>query len=244
MIKSNIFRLGKPALLLALALGSVQAGATTQLIQNGGFEADAAETYSPTSWSVVEDGQLGGVLATGASVSSATGWAINGPANGSYFGLVEATSISRNALIQAFVAPQLSNATLSFSLFMASPQASIAVDPAGLDYTVDGDNQHVRVDLLSASAGSFDTGANVVASFDVSSASSAWGSYSFDVTNLLAAGGSYQLRFANVANRGQLQLGVDDVSLQVMAVPEPESYALMLAGLGVIGAIARRRKQS
>lgn len=248
MSNSNIFRLAKPALLLALALGSAQAFAVpqigTQLIANGGFEADAAETYSPSSWTVVEDGQLGGVLATGATVSSATGYGINGPQSGNYFGLVEATTVSRNALIQSFVAPQVSSAQLSFSLFVASPQASLAVDPAGLDYTVDGDNQHVRVDLLKATAGSFETGSAVVASFNVASAGSAWGSYSFDVTNLLAAGGSYQLRFANVANRGQLQLGVDNVSLQVTAVPEPESYAMLLAGLGVIGAIARRRKQA
>jgi len=53
------------------------------------------------------------------------------------------------------------------------------------------------------------------------------------------------LRFA-VANNipAQMQLGVDNVSLQVTAVPEPQSYALMLAGLGMIGAVARRRSRS
>lgn len=224
----------------ALVAGYAQAGAA-ELIVNGGFEADASETYTPMGWHVIEDGQLGGVLATGATTSSATGWNVNGPANGRYFGLVEATAPSRNALIQSFVAPQLSNATLSFSLFMASPQAPIVVDPAGLDFTVLGDNQHVRVDLLSASAGNFDTGASVVGSFDISSVTDTWGSYNFDVTHFLASGGSYQLRFANVANRGQLQLGVDNVSLEVTAVPEPESYAMLLAGLGLLGAIARRR---
>lgn len=34
------------------------------------------------------------------------------------------------------------------------------------------------------------------------------------------------------------------VSLQVTAVPEPESYAMLLAGLGLIGAIARRRQEN
>lgn len=31
-------------------------------------------------------------------------------------------------------------------------------------------------------------------------------------------------------------------SLTVSAVPEPEFYAMLLAGLGIIGAVARRRK--
>lgn len=33
-------------------------------------------------------------------------------------------------------------------------------------------------------------------------------------------------------------------SILVSAVPEPETYAMLLAGLGVMGAIARRRKQA
>lgn len=235
---SRAARLGLVA--AAVALGSAQAGAN-QLIANGGFEADAMETYTPAAWSVAEDGQMGGVLATATNVSYATGTATPGAASGGFYGLVEAFAPSANALIQSFAAPQVTSAVLSFNLFVANPYGT-AVDPAGLDYTVDGDNQHVRVDLLATQAGSFETGATVLRSFDVAGAGSTWGSYSFDVTDILAAGGSYQLRFANVANRGELQLGVDNVSLEVTPVPEPETYALFLAGLGLLGAITRRRR--
>ena len=34
----------------------------------------------------------------------------------------------------------------------------------------------------------------------------------------------------------------DDMVVSVTAVPEPETYAMMLAGLGLMGAVARRRK--
>lgn len=37
-------------------------------------------------------------------------------------------------------------------------------------------------------------------------------------------------------------VGIDNIRFSVTAVPEPETYALLLAGLGVVGAIARRKK--
>lgn len=48
------------------------------------------------------------------------------------------------------------------------------------------------------------------------------------------------VKFASTLNA----LETDNFAYSVTAVPEPESYAMMLAGLGLMGAIARRRSQS
>lgn len=57
-----------------------------------------------------------------------------------------------------------------------------------------------------------------------------------------AADGSYALTFAN---QGGDSLGAIllDVQVATNAVPEPETYAFMLAGLGMLTAIGRRRQK-
>jgi hypothetical protein len=58
------------------------------------------------------------------------------------------------------------------------------------------------------------------------------GVYSFKITST-ATGTSNTNRF-----------NIDDFSANVTAVPEPETYAMMLAGLGAIGFMSRRRKKA
>ena len=49
-------------------------------------------------------------------------------------------------------------------------------------------------------------------------------------------------KFGNVANNQQVAIGYDYTIAG--PVPEPGTYAMLLAGLGAVGAIARRRKQA
>ena len=71
---------------------------------------------------------------------------------------------------------------------------------------------------------------------------------------ILGSGGTHSSFTPGLTYNGPLSIrfgyndwnvGIDNINFdQVAAVPEPETYAMLLAGLGLIGFMARRRKQT
>lgn len=59
---------------------------------------------------------------------------------------------------------------------------------------------------------------------------------------LLKSNGNNTLQFSAAGKADGI--GGNFGNVAVAAVPEPETYAMMLAGLGLVGAVARRRKQA
>jgi hypothetical protein len=57
----------------------------------------------------------------------------------------------------------------------------------------------------------------------------------------LTSGAGYELTFVGKWNAASGYTTNQSPSVSISAVPEPETYAMLLAGLGLIGTIARRR---
>lgn len=66
------------------------------------------------------------------------------------------------------------------------------------------------------------------------------GIYSYTSSSSLAAG-DYTLTFAGRWNAAEIWNATNSPSVSITAVPEPENYAMFLAGLGLIGAMVRRK---
>ncbi len=218
-----------------------------ELITNGGFE-----TGDFTGWSVQEAGTIGAVSVESGVLTPNSLKPTEGPASGTYYALMDDPFASANALIQTFSTGPVHSAVLSFNMFVNdhNPSGQVFVDPTGLDATTGGSyspNQHARVDLLTASASPFDTGAGVLKTFYLGGGTGRLfnNPYTeFNVTDVLAAGGTFQLRFAEVNNQGFFNVGVDNVSLQVTPVPEASTWAMMLAGLALTGLMTYRRRRA
>lgn len=235
--------------LLALTLAPC-AGAV-QLIANGGFEADAGLIQSPdafSAWAAAEDGIVGGVAISQGHAAPASGRATVGAAAGTNYAVLDLAAPSRMSISQGFTvgAAAAGPATLSFQWFASygGTEPGFIQQPHDLAHAGRGTVLALRVDVLKAGAPAFSTAAEDLVFSGWFSAPLAAGPQPYvNFTQSfagLAAGESYWLRFAAAANRGPLVVGIDQVSLNVAAVPEPATWALMVAGLAIFGVTARR----
>lgn len=66
----------------------------------------------------------------------------------------------------------------------------------------------------------------------------------YEATNLIGGTSSSTLSFVGTNVPGYIYLDNVSVTVQTAPVPEPATYAMLLAGLGMLGAVARRRARA
>ncbi len=224
------------AVTLAIAAPlAAQAVPTSNLITNGSFETYTGTTINSGHWTVVEgeNSSHGSKYLNGWQADATHGVELRHNVAGSaqdgnifaeldshygYFTGNTHTSPCCNSWISQSVDTDVGR--IYHLSYWYSPRGNVA--SASNDINV-----YWNGNLLKNNTGSV-SGSN----------STAWQQFEFDVTG---TGGWDTLKFAAGGTADTYGGSLDNVSL-VAAVPEPETYALMLAGLFAVGFVARRRQ--
>jgi hypothetical protein len=215
--------------------------AHASLILNGGFESGLA------GWTAADrigsDGTF--FLQTGTS-SPVNGFPVPPPPEGTFAAMTDSQAPGSHILYQDFLVPtSLGGGTIGFSLFINN-MADNFYTPSHLDFSTPDLNQQARVDVMTTSADPFslDVLQNLYQTLPGDPLVSGYTSFLLDISPLLLshAGETLRLRFAEVDNVFFFNLGVDAVSIDVTAAPEPSLWMLLGAPLAGLGLRARRRR--
>ena len=229
--------------IVLLALTFVRPATASPLILNGGFESGLV------NWVLADQpGSSGGSFLQSGTTSPLNAVAVPAPPGGTFALMTDQFGPGSHIFYQDFVVPiGVTSATLGLQYFVHN-YAGIFVNGPSLDYTA-GPNQGARADIMTTSASPFSiAAADVLFNVGRTDPSSPFiEGYTLlvaDVTALLAAHGgeTLRLRFAEVDNQGNFNLGIDNVRLEATSVPEPGS--LLLLGTGVAAVIRRLARRS
>jgi len=213
-----------------------------EILLNGGFESGLS------GWQRAD--QLGGdgtfALQTGL-LSPVNGDSVPGAPQGTNSAMSDGGGPGSHILWQDFTILGVTTQTiLSFDLFIGNrAQVFATPNPPTLDFSINAPNQQVRVDVLSVTADPFSLTApllNVYQSNPGNALVTGYVPVSFDITSFVNANlGQFRLRFSEVDNLAELQLGVDAVSVNATStagtIPEPST--LLLAGVLLAGMLIR-----
>lgn len=202
-------------LLTAVALAAAAFGANAQLTYSGGDPLTSFSGYNPSGSTVPQSAGL-----VDATISAA------------FAGTLSATFLGFEAV---------DNDTYGFLL-----SSGVLSNRGSIGSSVSG---RVSAGALSFSFSDLTTGETVGnggnANASVYSSYVILGTFTGGVFSPYTMGGAYQLVLG--FNDGlKVDADYDDlvVGLRLNPVPEPETYALMLAGLGALGFIGRRRRKT